>query len=223
MEAFSLWKERDLKKVLVTGFEPFGGAKINPALEAIKRLDGEQLNGGEIVTCQVPVTRFESTQVVVEAIEHFKPDYVITLGQAAGRAEITPERIAINIDDYRIPDNAGNQPIDQPIVEGGPAAYFSTLPIKAITKQLQQAGIACQVSNSAGTFVCNHLFYGLQHYLVGQSIPHGFVHIPLVPEQDTTGSQPVMPLDIIVDGLKIMAQTVIQTDGDIEFGAGEIC
>lgn len=212
-----------MKKILISGFEPFGGGVINPALEAVKLLDGAALNNGKIVVCQVPVTRFKATAAVIEAIKHHQPDYVITVGQAGGRAAITPERIAINIDDFRIVDNEGNQPIDQPIVVDGPDAYFSTLPIKAITHALQQEGIPCQVSNTAGTFVCNHLFYGVQHYLRYTQIGHGFIHIPLLPQQATFGDQPSMSLDLIVAGLKIAAQAVIDNAFDIPLSGGSIC
>lgn len=212
-----------MKKILITGFEPFGGAAINPALEAVKLLDGMALNNGEIVICHVPVTRFEAIDAVIEAIEHHQPDYVITVGQAGGRAAITPERIAINIDDFRIADNGGNQPIDQPIVVDGPDAYFSTLPIKAMTQALQQAGIPCQVSNTAGTFVCNHLFYGVQHYLRDTNIGHGFIHIPFLPQQATSGDQPSMSLEMIAEGLKVAAQAVIDNEHDIRLMGGTIC
>ena len=212
-----------MKKILMTGFEPFGGESINPALEAVKLLDGVVLNNGIIVAHQVPVTRFKATEVVIEAIKYHQPDYVITVGQASGRAAITPERIAINMDDFRIADNDGNQPIDQPIIMNGPNAYFSTLPIKAITQALQQQGIPCQVSNTAGTFVCNHLFYGVQHYLRYTQIGHGFIHIPLLPQQATFGDQPSMSLDLIVAGLKIAAQAVIDNTFDIPLSGGSIC
>ncbi|WP_025542504.1 pyroglutamyl-peptidase I [Vibrio parahaemolyticus] len=212
-----------MKKVLITGFEPFGGDAINPALEAVKRLEETSLDGGIIVTCQVPVTRFESIRAVIDAIEAHQPDCVITVGQAAGRSAITPERVAINVDDFRIPDNGGNQPIDEPIIEHGPDAYFSSLPIKRIAQTLQESGIPCQVSNSAGTFVCNHLFYGVQHYLRDKSIRHGFVHIPLLPEQATDGSLPSMSLDMIVAGLKLVAQVVIDHESDVVVSGGQIC
>lgn len=212
-----------MKKILMTGFEPFGGESINPALEAVKLLDGVVLNNGIIVAHQVPVTRFKAIEVVIEAIKYHQPDYVITVGQASGRAAITPERIAINMDDFRIADNDGNQPIDQPIIMNGPNAYFSTLPIKAITQALQQQGIPCQVSNTAGTFVCNHLFYGVQHYLRYTQIGHGFIHIPLLPQQATFGNQPSMSLDLIVAGLKIAAQAVIDNTFDIPLSGGSIC
>ncbi len=212
-----------MKKVLITGFEPFGGESINPALEAIKRLEGEAIEGGYIVTCHVPVTRFESIDTVIEAIEKHQPDCVITVGQAAGHNAITAERVAINVDDFRIPDNAGHQPIDESIVEHGPNAYFSTLPIKRVVQTLQEQGIPCQVSNSAGTFVCNHLFYGVQHYLKDSSVRHGFVHIPLLPEQDPLGSKPTMSLDTIVEGLRLVAQVAANYDSDIVVTGGHIC
>ncbi len=212
-----------MKKVLITGFEPFGGDAINPALEAIKRLEGKTIEGGVIVTCHVPVTRYESINTVIEAIEKHQPDCVITVGQAAGRAAITAERIAINVDDFRIPDNGGHQPIDAPVVVEGPDAYFSTLPIKRVVKTLQEQGIPCQVSNSAGTFVCNHLFYGVQHYLRRTKVRHGFVHIPLLPEQDPLGNQPTMSLDTIVEGLRLTAQISINHDTDITMTGGQIC
>ncbi|EHD6027307.1 pyroglutamyl-peptidase I [Vibrio parahaemolyticus] len=212
-----------MKKVLITGFEPFGGDAINPALEAVRRLEETSLDGGIIVTCQVPVTRFESIRAVIDAIEAHQPDCVITVGQAAGRAAITPERVAINVDDFRIPDNGGNQPIDEPIIEQGPDAYFSSLPIKRIAQTLHESGIPCQVSNSAGTFVCNHLFYGVQHYLRDKSIRHGFVHIPLLPEQATDGNHPSMSLDMIVAGLKLVAQVVIDHESDVVVSGGQIC
>ena len=212
-----------MKKILITGFEPFGGARINPALEAIKKLTNTKLNGGEIVTCEVPVTRFTSLQAIIGAIETHQPDVVVTVGQASGRAAITPERVAINVDDFRIPDNGGNQPIDEPIITEGPNAYFTTLPIKAITHALQQKGIPCQVSNTAGTFVCNHVFYGIQHYLKDSHIKHGFVHIPLLPEQDVLGNQPTMALATIVEGLRTLAQAIIDNEQDIVLTAGQIC
>ncbi|EGU31636.1 pyroglutamyl-peptidase I [Vibrio scophthalmi] len=212
-----------MKKVLITGFEPFGGAAINPALEAVKKLQNATLNGGEIVICDVPVTRYEAVDTVIAAIEKYQPDYVITVGQAGGRAAITPERVAINVDDFRIPDNGGNQPIDEPVVVDGPDAYFTTLPIKAITRTLQENGIPCQVSNTAGTFVCNHLFYGVQHYLRDKEIGHGFVHIPLLPEQDTLGNQATMSLDVIAEGLRLVAQATIDNPHDVAIGAGQIC
>ncbi len=212
-----------MKKILITGFEPFGKDKINPALEAVKLIANKQLNGGEICICQVPVVRFKSIDVVKQAIEQHKPYAVITVGQASGRTAITPERIAINIDDFRIPDNEGIQVIDEPIVADGPDAYFTTLPIKAMVKAMQNDGIAATVSNTAGTFVCNHLFYGIQHYLKDSNIRHGFIHIPLLPEQSLDGAQPTMTLEQIAKGLAVSAQAIIDNENDIEQGGGFIC
>jgi len=198
-----------MKKILITGFEPFGGETINPALEAIKQLETRKLNGGEIITCSVPVVYKKSIDTVISAIEKYQPDYVITVGQAGGRAAITPERIAINIDDFRIPDNEGNQVVDVPVVDGAPAAYFSTLPIKAMVKAMHEKSIPAQVSDSAGTYVCNHLFYGMQHYLKDSQIKSGFMHIPFMTEQAIDGKQPSLPLDFIVEGLATAMQAII--------------
>lgn len=212
-----------MKKILITGFEPFGGETINPALEAVKQLDGHHLEGGVIVTCEVPVVRFAAIDAVISAIKTHQPDYVITVGQASGRACITPERVAINVDDFRIPDNGGIQVVDEPIAADGPVAYFSTLPIKAMTLAMREQGIPAQVSNSAGTFVCNHLFYGVQHYLRDTIIGHGFIHIPLLPEQALDGEQPSLSLEVIVKGLAICAQAILDHPIDIKQGAGSIC
>ena len=212
-----------MKKILITGFEPFGNDKINPALEAVRLIAGRKLNGGEISICQVPVVRYKSIDVVKQAIEDQQPYAVIAVGQASGRTAITPERIAINVHDFRIPDNDGIQVIDEPVVEGGPDAYFTTLPVKAMVSAMQSEGIPAMVSNTAGTFVCNHLFYGIQHYLKDSNIRHGFVHIPLLPEQSVDGSQPTMKLEQIAEGLAIAAQAIIDNDEDIQQGAGTIC
>lgn len=212
-----------MKTVLITGFEPFGGASINPALEAVKQLEGRELSEGRIVTCTVPVVRYESVDMVKQAIQAHNPDIVITVGQAAGRDAITPERVAINVDDFRIPDNEGLQPIDEPVVAEGPDAYFSTLPIKAICQVLNENGVPAKVSNTAGTYVCNHLFYGVQHFLSESNIRHGFVHIPLLPEQAEELKMPGMPLDTIVEGLALMAQACIDHTQDIKVSEGTIC
>lgn len=212
-----------MKKVLVTGFEPFGGDKVNPSLEIIKRLSGVKIEGGEIVTCQVPVTRYESIDCVLSAITEHQPSVVINLGLGAGREAITPERIAINVDDFRIADNAGNQPIDEPIVASGNCAYFSTLPIKAITQALKNSGIACEVSNSAGTFVCNHLFYGLQHHLDGQPITQGFIHVPLMSSASEITDSSSMSIEEMIMGIKLAAEVCLKVERDIKYESGQIC
>jgi len=192
-------------KVLITGFDPFGGEPINPALEAVK-LVSDNVDGAEVVKQEIPTVFKKSIAKLEEALITHNPDVVICVGQAGGRFEITPERIAINVDDARIPDNEGNQPIDEPIVHDGPDAYFSKLPVKAIINTLQKGCIPSKISETAGTFVCNHLMYGLLH-LIHTKYPHirgGFIHIPYVTAQviDKKG-QPYISLDELVKGLEL--------------------
>ena len=190
-------------KLLLTAFEPFGGEAVNPAEEAMGRMP-DRVGDVEIVKLAVPVTFAGCLAPVAEAIEREAPDAVLCLGQAGGRAAITPERVAVNVDDARIPDNAGEQPVDRPAVPGGPAAYFATLPVKAMAEAIRAAGVAAEVSNTAGTFVCNHLMYAVLHLLAGRhpGVRAGFMHVPFVPEQtgDKPG-QPSMPLADMVRGL----------------------
>lgn len=147
------------------------------------------------------------------------------LGQAAGRSAITPERVAINVDDARIPDDAGALPIDKPIVAGGPAAYFSTLPIKAITKAISDAGIPASVSNTAGTFVCNHVFYAVMHHLTQSDYHHtraGFIHIPAIPQQGLGSEVPTMELDVITKAIEIAIETALTTSTDVAIEGGSL-
>ena len=155
--------------VLITGFEPFGGETVNPSWEVVKQLDGMIIRGQQVVAKQLPCVFGEALTVLKAALETYQPRLTIAVGQAGGRVDITVERVAINVDDARIPDNKGQQPIDEPIVANGPAACFSTLPIKAIVSALRQQGIPASVSQTAGTFVCNHVMYGLLHQLQGKS------------------------------------------------------
>ena len=171
-------------KILVTGFDPFGGEKVNPALEAVKSLPSE-IHGAEIHWVEIPTVFYKAAEVLETAIVRFQPDAVLCIGQAGGRASLTPERVAINQDDARIPDNQGNQPIDTPIRLDGEAAYFSTLPIKAMVQAIKEVGLPATVSNTAGTFVCNHLMYQVL-YLADKKFSHmraGFMHIPYMTEQ----------------------------------------
>lgn len=201
-----------MKKLLITGFQPFDGESVNPALEVAKSLQGKTINGYEVIAREIPVVRFEALKAVQAAIEELQPNAVITIGQAGGRPDITVERIGINIDDFRIPDNKGNQPIDEPIVAGGPVAYWATLPIKKMVANVKAQGIPASVSNSAGTYVCNHLLYGLLHYLTTQgktAIPAGFIHIPYLPEQMAVRSGKdaqvaTMSLDTLLKGFEAM-------------------
>lgn len=201
-----------MKKLLITGFQPFDGESVNPALEVAKGLQGKTINGYEVIAREIPVVRFEALKAVQAAIEELQPNAVITIGQAGGRPDITVERVGINIDDFRIPDNKGNQPIDEPVVTGGPVAYWATLPIKKMVANVKAQGIPASVSNSAGTYVCNHLLYGLLHYLTTQGktvIPAGFIHIPYLPEQMAVRSGKdaqvaTMSLDTLLKGFEAM-------------------
>ena len=171
-------------KILVTGFDPFGGEKVNPALEAVKSLPSV-IHGAEIRWVEIPTVFYKSAEVLEAEIVLYQPDVVLCIGQAGGRASLTPERVAINQDDARIPDNQGNQPIDTPIRKDGETAYFSTLPIKAMVQAIKEVGLPATVSNTAGTFVCNHLMYQAL-YLADKKFPNmraGFMHIPYMTEQ----------------------------------------
>ena len=210
-------------KILITAFDPFGGEKINPALEAIK-LMGDEINGAEIIKLIVPTVFIKSINKAVESIKKEKPDVVLCIGQAGGRFGITPERIAINIDDARIVDNEGNQPIDSKICKSGPDAYFSTLPVKAIVKELRDAGLPSFLSNSAGTFVCNHLMYGVLDYLEKnqKNIRAGFIHVPFLPEQTIDRKSPSMSLSDIKKSLELAVKAITENEKDIMYIGGSI-
>ena len=200
-------------KILITAFDPFGGETINPALNAVMRLPDE-IDGIHIIKRELPTVFGKSVDILYAALEKEKPDAVISVGQAGGRPAITIERIAINIDDAHIPDNEGIQITDTPIIEDGPAAYFTTLPIKAIINDLHQAGIPAAISNTAGTFVCNHVMYSALHYaaLNQPELKAGFIHIPYEPRQTVDKPEkPSMSLNDVVDGLKIIIKTIATT------------
>ncbi|WML43958.1 pyroglutamyl-peptidase I [Neobacillus sp. PS3-40] len=214
-----------MKKILVTGFDPFGGEPINPALEAVNLLSGKEISGYEVVTREIPTVFGKAIDSLTGAIDEINPAIVICVGQAGGRSTITPERIAINVDDASITDNENNQPIDEEIVQEGPAAYFSKLPIKAMVKKMNENGIPASISNSAGTFVCNHIFYGLMNYLdtSKKDIRGGFIHIPFLPEQIVRNpGQPSMSLELIVKGLELSIEAAVSNDTDIVEGGGEV-
>lgn len=194
-------------KLLVTAFDPFGGEKVNPAEQAAAKLPG-RIKDIEIVKLTVPTVFGKSIETAKEAIRRLQPDAVLSIGQAGGRACITVERIAINCMDARISDNEGNQPEDESIVPDGPAAYFATVPVKRMVCAIREAGIPAAVSDSAGTFVCNQLMYGLLHAaaggIVSKPLPVGFIHVPYTTQQ-TAGrmdAQPSMALSDIVRGLE---------------------
>ena len=202
-------------KILVTGFEPFGGEARNPSAEVVARLP-EQIAGAQIVKLILPTVRYEAPQKVERAVDEHRPDVVLSIGQAGGRSAVSVERVAVNLDDYRIPDNAGNQPADEAVVPGGPDAYLSELPVKAMVEAIQRAGVPAQVSLSAGTFVCNHLLYHVRHYLEGRhpGARNGFIHIPFLPEQvvDKPG-QPSMALELSVRGVEAAIRAIVEQGG----------
>lgn len=201
-------------KLLVTAFDPFGGESVNAALEAAKRLPAS-VAGAEVVLRVVPTEFVRSLRVLEEALERERPDAVLCTGQAAGRGVLTPERVAINLDDARIPDNAGFCPVDRPIVPGGAPAYFSTLPVKAIAARLREAGVPCEVSNTAGTYVCNHLMYGLLDALDRRypGVRGGFLHVPCLPEQAEARPAPTpsLPPETILRGMELALRVIAET------------
>ena len=212
-----------MKTVLMTAFEPFGGETINPSWEAVRALEGKKIGGATIVIRQLPVVFSEVLNVLNQALEEVKPDAVVSVGQAGGRSDITVERIGINVDDARIPDNAGQQPVDEPIVAGGPAAYLSRLPIKAIVAAVRDAGIPASVSQTAGTFTCNRVMYGLLHWLEQQGSPArgGFIHIPYLPEQAAQHpGAPSMAVATIIQALEIAVKVTLETGEDIKQAGG---
>lgn len=212
--------KKSAQTILLTGFEPFDGATVNPSAEIVRRLHGRKSGGNPIAGVVLPCRFREATAVLDREIRRLDPALVICLGQAGGRAEITPERIAINVDDARIPDNAGRQPVDRPIVQRGPAAYWSTLPIKAIVAALRARDIPAAVSQTAGTFVCNHVFYGLMHALRRRrGVRGGFVHLPWLPEQAGAG-QPSLPLDVMLRAVEEMLRVTLRRKRDLRVAGG---
>ena len=209
-------------KIIVTGFDPFGGETINPSIECVKALP--EIEGVELIRLELPTVFKESAKRLNEVINDVKPDAVLSVGQAGGRAGITMERIAINVDDARIPDNICQQPIDEAIQLDGEAAYFTTLPIKRIVKAIREAGISAEVSNSAGTFVCNHIMYQSLFAATKADKPFkaGFMHIPFIPEQTT--DKPSLPLEESTRALQIAIETIRDylNDEDIKVQEGTI-
>lgn len=210
-------------RLLLTGFEPFGGERINPAWEIARTLDGVLIEGVRVRAWQLPCVFGAALRALDEALQAHAPVLVLALGQASGRCDLSVERLAINVDDARIPDNAGAQPVDEPVLPGAPAAYFSTLPIKAMVAGLRAAGYPASVSQSAGTFVCNHVFYGLQHRLAGTAVRGGFMHIPLLPEQAARyPGQPSLPLSTLVEGTRLALALALRTREDVREQGGTI-
>ncbi|KAJ51308.1 pyroglutamyl-peptidase [Clostridium tetanomorphum] len=212
-------------RVLITGFDPFGGEKVNPSFEAVKKVD-DKISGAEIIKVQIPTVFRKSIEEVEKLITIHKPDIVICVGQAGGRFDITVERVAINVDDARIADNEGNQPVDTKIFEDGESAYFSNLPVKAMVSELKNNNIPASLSNTAGTFVCNHIMYGLL-YLINKKHPNikgGFIHVPYIAEQVITKpNTPFMDLDKVAKGLTFAIKAAVENKEDLNITLGRIC
>jgi pyroglutamyl-peptidase len=211
-----------MKTVLLTGFEPFNKETVNPAWESVRALEGWSGPGFAVQVLQLPCVFGDANRVMEEALARLRPDVVIAVGQAGGRVDLSVERVAINVDDAPIADNAQRQLVDEPIVAGAPAAYFSTLPIKAIVEALRAAGLPASVSQTAGTFVCNHVFYGLMHRTAGMPVRAGFIHIPYLPEQAAAHPGAAsMALADMAKGLKIAVEVSINATQDIRASGGK--
>lgn len=210
-------------KLLLTAFDPFGGEPINPALEAVKQV-ADKIGCVDVVKVEVPTVFGKSVATVAAAIEREKPDAVLCIGQAGGRFDMTPERVAINLDDARIKDNEGNQPIDTPIFEDGAPAYFTTLPIKAMVAKIREAGVPASVSNTAGTFVCNHLMYGVLYTLAKHypGVKGGFMHVPFVTSQvvNRPAAAPSLGLAEIVKGIEAGIAAIGEHEEDVKTAEG---
>lgn len=209
-------------KILVTGFDPFGGEAVNPAIETVKRLP-DTIAGADIIKLEIPTVCHKSLRVIEEAVVRYDPDVVLSIGQAGGRPDITVERVGINVDDCRIPDNEGNQIVDEPIYPDGPDAYFVTVPIKAMVARIQSRKIPASVSNTAGTFVCNHVTYGVCH-LIATKFPgrrSGFIHIPFLPEQVLDKkNMPSMSQEMMVQAIEAAIEAIVDTREDIKVTGG---
>lgn len=211
-------------RIVLTGFEPLDPEAVNPSWEIAKALDGTTIAAAPVHAVQLPCVFGEAVVALDAALLQYQPTLVVCLGLSAARSEITPERVAINVDDARIPDNAGQQPVDVSVVDKGPAAYFSTLPIKAMVRNMQALGIAASVSNTAGTFVCNHVFYALMHRLARRAAPGvrgGFIHVPALPSQSQQHSDgPCMALELQVAAIREAIRTAMTVHTDLHVSGG---
>ena len=213
----------DARPILLTGFDAFGGTPLNPSWLIAQALHGAHIGGHQVIAAQLPTVFGASLQRLKGLMEELQPALIICLGQAGGRSTLSLERVGININDARIPDNTGAQPIDTPVVPGGPAAYFASLPVKAMLRAVQRTGVPCEVSQTAGTFVCNHVLYGLMHLLATQpvgaaSVRGGFIHVPWLPPQGS----PHLPLRDMVRGLHAALWAAVLTHQDIALSAGAV-
>ena len=213
-----------LPRILLTGFDPFGGEHLNSSWEAVRSLHGQRLGGHLIVARQLPTEFAGSLRVLKAALREVAPAIALGVGQAGGRHQLSIERVALNVQDARIPDNAGAQPLDEPVIAGGPAAYFSTLPIKAMLAALHAQGLPAEISNSAGTYVCNHIAYAMLHLAAKRrGVRAGFIHIPYLPEQAAQrhGAASMAQADV-ERALRIALRTATGTAVDHRLGAGAL-
>ncbi|MGR6542193.1 pyroglutamyl-peptidase I [Paenibacillus tundrae] len=204
-------------KILISGFEPFGGDAVNPTSELMEALTQEKVEGAELKTVLLPVHFDECADLLIAEMQAYKPDVVIACGLAKGRTAITPERIAVNVKDIppsSYADNQGQRPVDEPISEGSPDGLFSTLPIRSMVNELTAAGIPAAVSNTAGTYICNNTMYRVLDWIRLEQLPirAGFVHFPASTEMAVQQSSvPSLPIDMMLDGLRMMIRTVVHT------------
>lgn len=216
-----------MRKILLTGFEPFGGEKINPSWEAVSQLNGEIFGDFHVHSRQLPCTFSGSCIILQQFIEEIQPEIILCVGQAGGRSEISLERVAINLIDARIPDNQGSQPLGSKIIADAPDGYLCNLPLKALGHQIRSAGIPVGISYTAGTFVCNQVFFFTLDYIarVNPLVKGGFIHIPYLPQQVAclNTSQPSMDLATVVAGLKLLIAGVITIEDDDNLVAGTVC
>jgi pyroglutamyl-peptidase len=213
----------DTPRILLTAFEPFGGETINPSWEAVRPLDGASIAGHRVCARRLPVTFGGAAIALRTALDEHEPQLVLAVGQAGGRAALSLERVAINLVDARIPDNDGCQPIDCAVVEGAPPAYFATLPVKSMRAALQSAGIPAELSQSAGCYVCNAVFFVLMHALAERpGVRGGFLHVPWLPEQAARHpGEPAMPLAQIVEGLERALAAAAEHASDLAIAGGD--
>lgn len=213
-----------MKKVLITGFDPFGGEKINPAYEAVKLLPDE-ISGTKIIKKEIPTVFQKGPDAVYEAIQENQPDYVLCIGQAGGRSQVTPEWVGINFRNARIADNEGNQPLQTSVVENGPEAYFTMLPVFRMVEKMKENGIPASVSYTAGTYVCNDVMYSVLHYCHTEfkGVKGGFMHVPFATEQTVNqpAGTPGMNLKDIAKAIELSVEAMLESDTDIKVVSGE--
>lgn len=211
-------------KVMVTGFDPFGGETVNPAFEAIKLLP-DTIAGAEVIKLEIPTVFSKSGPAVEAGIEKYQPDVIISVGQAGGRSCVTIEQVAINLAEARIPDNAGEQPSDEPVQKDGEPAYYATIPVKAIVKNIRDHKIPCHISYSAGTYVCNSIMYNVLHMTAKKypNIRAGFIHVPFAAEQvvEKPNGTPFMSLPMIAESLEYAVEACVKNAEDIQATMGE--